>query len=124
MKLEKLFSKVKSKLLLYKNMYISKKQDREGEKFKKKVDNQSKISRIQQFKKTKYYIKPRNMIKNVYDFVIHIPLDFIFVFFASFILTINYELWERLLFSIGITYIVNQIKKFIEGIVASVMFKR
>ena len=55
------------------------------------------------------------LVKNTYVLIISIieiiPLDFIFVFLASFILTQDYSLMQRLGFSIGLSYIYRLIVK-------------
>ena len=57
----------------------------------------------------------KQKVKGTKDFLLTRNVDVLFVFMASFLLT-KYAMWERVLFSIGLTYIYKVMIKEIKTI--------
>ena len=74
--------------------------------------------------KSKTFLKIVSMARFCKNLILNTPIDFVFVFFASFILTYSYEVWERLLFSIGLSYIAYKIKDLIIVYITTVYGRR
>ena len=63
------------------------------------------------FKTKNFWTKVLDKIRKLFNWIISIDIDFVFVFAASYILITPYIWWARLLFSIGITYIYKLVIK-------------
>ncbi len=80
----------------------------------KKPKEPSKLSKFWtkfKFKTKELSLKILSKIRTVFNWIINTDVDFVFVFAASFVLTIPYLWWHRLIFSIGITFIYKLIVK-------------
>lgn len=66
------------------------------------------------------YLAARQRIKNTLIYLGDLNIDFVFVFAATFLLTIPYSIWARLLGSIGALFIYNKIVKDIRSCILEV----
>lgn len=58
-----------------------------------------------------FKLKTSSMLKKLKEFALNIDIDFLFLLCASFVLTYQYTIWQRILFSFGLVYIYKLVIK-------------